>query len=62
MKHKFTIVYETDGLPICPGSVPLRFELQDFAKDSPIGKATRRGPEAASSKLQAPGATKKTQS
>ena len=83
MKHKFTITYETDGMPICPDAIhkqlatavvkmkkefaetyyklpglhkltlepcgswfpeqqkPLRFELQDFAKDSPIGKASR---------------------
>ena len=95
MKHKFTITYETDGLPICPDAIheqldlamikikkkfamqyaklpglhrlrlepcgdwfpeqqkPLRFELQESAKDSPIGKAS-------SSKPQAPSALKKT--
>ena len=97
MKHKFTITYETDGLPICPDAIhkrldlamddikkefaetyyklpglhkltlepcgswfpeqqkPMRFELQDSAKSSPIGKAS-------SSKLQAASALKKTQS
>ena len=39
---------------------PLRFELQESAKDSPIGKAFKI--QAASDKRQAPGATKKTQS
>ena len=95
MKHKFTITYETDGLPICPDAIheqldlamikirknfaaqyaklpglhrltlepcgdwfpeqqkPMRFELQESAKDSPIGKAS-------SSKPQAPSALKKT--
>ena len=95
MKHKFTITYETDGLPICPDAIhaqldqamtdirkkfsqqyaklpglhrlhlepcgdwfpeqqqPMRFELQESAKDSPIGKAS-------SVKLQAPSALKKT--
>ena len=92
MKHKFTITYETDGLPICPAAIPkqldqamrdirdkfgkkyymlpglhrltlepcgswfaeeqkpMRFELQDSAKDSPIGKATSAKLQAASSK------------
>ena len=92
MKHKFTITYETDGLPICPDAIhkqldqamrdirdkfgkkycmlpglhrltlepcgswfaeeqkPMRFELQDSAKDSPIGKATSAKLQAASSK------------
>jgi hypothetical protein len=96
MKHKFTITYETDGLPICPDAIheqldramvkikkkfatqyfklpglhklylepcgswfaeeqkPIRFELQDSAKSSPIGKAS-------SGKLQASSALKKTQ-
>jgi len=95
MKHKFTIVYETDGLPICPDAIhkrldlamdnikkefgekyyklpglhrltldpcgpwfseeqkPIRFELQESAKDSPIGKVS-------SGKLQASSALKKT--
>ena len=83
MKHKFTITYDMDGLPICPDAIhkrldlamddikkefgetyyklpglhkiylepcgswfaeeqkPMRFELQESAKDSPIGKASR---------------------
>jgi len=102
LKHKFTITYETDGLPICPDAIheqldlamvkirknfaaqyaklpglhrlrlepcgdwfpeqqqPMRFELQESAKDSPIGKAFKL--QAASDKLQAPSALKKTQS
>ena len=93
MKHKFTITYETDGLPICPDAIheqldqamimirkefatkyfklpglhrltlepcgdwfseeqkPLRFELQESAKDSPIGKASSDKQQASSSKL-----------
>ena len=96
MKHKFTITYETDGLPICPDAIhkrldlamddikkefadtyyklpglhkltlepcgswfaeeqkPMRFELQDSAKSSPIGKASSTKPQAPSAKLQAP--------
>ena len=92
MKHKFTITYETDGLPICPDAIheqldlamvnirkefatkyfklpglhkltlepcgpwfpeqqqPMRFELQDSAKSSPIGKASSLKLQAASSK------------
>jgi len=102
LKHKFTITYETDGLPICPDAIheqldlamvnirkefatkyfklpglhrlrlepcgswfpeqqqPMRFELQESAKDSPIGKAFKL--QAASDKQQASSALKKTQS
>ena len=27
MKHKFTITYETDGLPICPDAIHKRLDL-----------------------------------
>ena len=27
MKHTFTIVYETDGLPICPDAIHKRLDL-----------------------------------
>jgi hypothetical protein len=27
MKHKFTITYETDGLPICPDAIHERLDL-----------------------------------
>ena len=27
MKHKFTIVYETDGLPICPDAIHKKLDL-----------------------------------
>ena len=27
MKHKFTIVYETDGLPICPDAIHKELDL-----------------------------------
>ena len=27
MKHKFTIVYETDGLPICPDAIHEQLDL-----------------------------------
>ena len=94
MKHKFTITYETDGMPICPDAIhkqlatavvkmkkefaikyaklpglhkiylepcgdwfpeqqkPMRFELQESAKSSPIGIATSEQRASALKKTQ----------